>query len=181
MTEERWKPVVGFEGAYEVSDLGRVRSLDRYVPHSNRWGTISSILHRGQILRLGPHAGGYKTVHLYRDGERVRATVLHIVVAEAFLGPRPTPEHEVRHLDGDAGNCAAANLAWGTRIENEADKELHGTRTRGEQHATAKLSEKDVVAIRRRAGEPQKDLADEFGCTFSNISAIQLRKSWRHV
>jgi hypothetical protein len=78
-------------------------------------------------------------------------------------------------------NSRADNLAWGTHIENEADKDLHGTRAVGEQHPTHKLSEADVREIRRRTSDLQQDLADEFGCTFSNISAIQLRKSWKHV
>lgn len=89
--------------------------------------------------------------------------------------------HEVRHLDGDQCNCRENNLAWGTKKENEADKELHGTRLRGEQSPTARLTVPDVLAIRARIGEPQEALAAEFGCTFSNISAVQLRKSWRHV
>lgn len=179
MSAERWLPVVGFEGLYEVSDLGRVRSLPRYIEQMGRWGKPMSRWMKGGILALGPHTGGYNAVHLYKDG-RQRATVLHIVVAEAFLGPRPAGM-EVLHNDGDKKNCAVGNLRYGTKLENEADKELHGTRLRGEKHVSAKLTEADVKKIRASVGIPQQDLADHYGCTFSNISAIQLRKSWKHV
>lgn len=177
---EVWKAVPGFEGAYEVSDQGRVRSLDRVIQKKTRWGGVSDVLTPGRVLSLGPHKGGYRTVHLYAGG-RQRATVLHILVAEVFCGPRPSPAHEVRHLDGDPKNCSAVNLRWGTRIENEQDKERHGTRLRGEDCPVSKLSIDDVLAIRSRRGELQKDLAEEYGCTFGNISAVQLGRSWRHV
>lgn len=70
---------------------------------------------------------------------------------------------------------------WGTKQENEADKIMHGTRGFGEKAPSAKLTTADVLQIRKRVGEPQQALAEEFGCTFSNVSAIQHRKSWRHV
>lgn len=132
------------------------------------------------MLSFGPHPGGYATVSLYGNGSR-RPTLVHIIIAETFHGPRPFPEAEVRHIDGNKSNCSASNLCWGTRVENEHDKLAHGTRLRGEQMPTTKLTREAVLAIRRRRGEPQQDLADEFGCTFSNVSAIQLGKSWRHV
>lgn len=179
MTEE-WRPVVGFEGLYEVSNLGQVRSLDRYVDKTDRWGNHGRMFCRGRVLANGPHSGGYICIHLYKEGKR-RATVLHIIIAEAFHGPRPSPLHEVLHGDGVRSNCAAGNLRWGTHVENEADKDVHGTRLIGEKSPSAKLTEDDVREIRRLVGVPQQDLADRFNCTFSNISAIQLRKSWRHV
>lgn len=179
MIEERWLPVVGFEGSYEVSDRGRVRSLTRYVEQIGRWGKPVSRRMLGRVLAMGPHVGGYVAVHLYRDGLQ-RATVAHILVAEAFIGPRP-PGMEVLHNDGDKQNNAVTNLRYGTKLENEADKDLHGTRPRGEQSVSAKLTAADVKRIRRLKGVPQQELAEEFGCTFSNISAIQLRKSWKHV
>lgn len=165
MSAEEWRPVPGYESLYEVSSLGRARSLHRGAP---------------RLLALGPHPGGYRVFHLYRDGVRT-STTLHVAVTLAFHGPRPSPDHEARHLDGHKPNCRADNLAWGTRAENAADMVAHGTRRRGEQMSQAKLTEAAVHAIRARAGEPQQRLADEFGCTYSNISAIILRKSWQHV
>lgn len=177
---ENWKPIAGFEGLYEVSDLGRVRSLSRLVMFTSKRGKRCERAFKGRVLSLSVGVSGYFMLQLY-DGGLARATALHIVVAETFHGSKPSSEHEVRHLDGTKLNCAAANLAWATHTENEADKVVHGTLRRGEDNAQSKLSAEDVAKIRRRVGERQQDLADEFGCTFSNISAIQLRKSWRHV
>jgi predicted chitinase len=159
---ERWLPVPDFEGLYEVSDLGRVRSL-----------------YTGRFLALSPHTAGYLMVHLYRNGERTAKT-LHRTVLEAFVGPRP-PKMEVRHLNGNRKDCRLANICYGTKAENEADKLGHGTRLRGEAMPMTKLTADAVRAIRARRGERQEDLAAEFGCTFSNVSAIQLGKSWKHV
>jgi hypothetical protein len=178
-TLEEWRPVVGFENAYEVSSLGRVRSLNRWTEYKNRWGGVSRRHYAGQLIASTRHSGGYLQVSLYSDGVH-RMRLLHAVVAAAFIGPRPDGA-EVLHGDGVKDNCRRDNLRYGTRLENEADKELHKTRQRGEVSASAKLNAAAVLSIRVRIGEPQQDLANEFGCTFSNISAIQLRKSWKHV
>lgn len=175
---EIWKPVVGFEGLYEVSNLGRVRGLDRHITRMGRWGRVQSYLHRGRVIRPGPHHGGYLLIHLYR-GSEVKSTTAHAIVAEAFIGPRP-PGMEVCHNDGDKKNCAESNLRYDTPSGNNQDKEYHGTARRGEDHTRAKLTERDVKEI-RASSALQQDLADRYGVTFSNISAIRLRKSWRHV
>jgi hypothetical protein len=176
---EIWKAIAGFEPYYDVSNFGRVRSKDRVVNKRTKGGVFHDVLFRGRILALCPHTTGYVMVHLYVD--RVRTPKLvHALVAEAFIGPRP-PGAEVRHGDGQKQNCHADNLSYGTHSENENDKLLHGTRHRGESSVSAKLTEADVLKIRSLRGVPQQELADTYGVTFSNISAIQLRKSWRHV
>lgn len=173
MTEEQWRPVPDFEGRYEVSDQGRVRSLDRIVP---RKGLV-----RGRVLSLGPHPGGYLLAHLYPGGAKRVARTVHGLVAEVFLGPRPAGM-QVCHADGDPKNNAVPNLRYDTPVGNNADKRPHGTAPLGEKHAGAKLTAREVAIIRSLRGcEPQKDTADRFGITFSNVSAIQRRKSWRHV
>lgn len=136
----------------------------------------------GGLVNPGRHTGDYVQVHLYdgRGRRRYTTKLVHAVVLEAFVGPRP-PGHEALHGDHNRKHNALSNLRWGTKRENEDDKIAAGRTTRGEKSAHAKLTVAHVREIRRRVGEPQQDLADEFGCTFSNISAIQLRKSWRHV
>jgi len=124
-TSERWLPVAGYEGFYEVSDLARVRSLPRMTRHAGLKG--------GQILRtpLGNH--GYPTVNLSVDGHR-KVHLVHRLVAAAFLGPCPEGM-EVRHLDGNRGRCELSNLAYGTHSENELDKLRHGTHITGSREA----------------------------------------------
>jgi hypothetical protein len=115
LPDEQWRPVAGYEGLYEVSDLGRVRSLPRK-------GTS------GGVLR--PHLGnrGYLTVNPCRDG-RNRALPVHHLVTRAFLGQLPEGM-QVRHLDGDPTNPRLSNLAYGTRRENQLDSVRHGTHSR---------------------------------------------------
>lgn len=177
---EEWRPVVGHEGAYEVSSHGRVKSLARHVRRVSKRGLEGTRLTAERILAPGQHTSGYVQAHLY-VGQRQRIPrLVHALVLEAFVGPRP-PGQEALHGDHNRQNNRLPNLRWGTKRENEDDKMAAGRASKGETHRSAKLTAKDVAAIRRRRGEEQQPLADEFGCTFSNISAIQLRKSWRHV
>jgi hypothetical protein len=116
---EEWRPVLGYEGKYEVSNLGRVRSLPRRSPHGDHWQTIP-----GRMLKAGV-SRGYPTVTLWANGAMELRRV-HRLVCEAFLGPRPAGL-DTRHLDGDGTNCRVENLQYGTRTENIRDQLLHGT------------------------------------------------------
>lgn len=117
---ERWLPVAGYEGCYEVSDLGRVRSLPRVTSDGRRIA--------GRILTLGHAKHGYPTANLWTDG-RYRTRTVHALVAEAFIGPAPEGT-EVRHLDGNPVHCVPSNLAYGTHAENMQDTLRHGTNDR---------------------------------------------------
>src|SRR5690242_190605 len=116
-TNEQWRPVVGYEGAYEVSDHGRVRSLMREVPAGQRGGTR---LVPGRLLVAPLGRNGYRQVTLRR-----RTHLVHALVATAFLGERP-PGLEVCHNDGDSENNAVANLRYDTVSENRLDTVRHG-------------------------------------------------------
>jgi hypothetical protein len=118
----------------------------------------------------------YKRV-LLRNPDKQR--LVHQLVLEAFVGPRPE-SCEARHLDGDPSNNKLDNLAWGTKAENQADKLRHGTILRGTANPASKLNESDVLAI-RASNERQVDLAHFYGVTQPIISAIRLRKIWKHI
>ena len=119
-SNEKWLPVAGYAGMYEVSNHGRVRSLDRIV----RVTADQSRVARGRILSPGPHRGGYKLINLSRDGHRKSATV-HKLVLEAFVGTAPSGM-EACHADGDPANNRLDNLRWGTSTENNFDIVRHG-------------------------------------------------------
>ena len=108
---EIWKPVPGHVG-YEVSSLGRVRSVDRYI----------AMRKKGRVLSPGRSSNGYLSVILAGRASRT----VHSLVAEAFIGPRPVGR-EVCHVDGDRGNAKAVNLRYGTPKENGQDRVRHGT------------------------------------------------------
>lgn len=148
---ETWRAVVGFEGFYEVSDLGRVRSLDRVIEQIRR-GCIVRFPVRGRILASGSHPSGHHSVVLWVNGEKCTRCV-HRLVLEAFVGPRPDGK-ECRHLNGVPSDNRLANLVWGTRRENFNDRTRLGewNQPRGEVHHKSKLNEQDVRFIREQVG-----------------------------
>lgn len=121
---EQWKPIPGWEDLYEVSDQGRVRSLDRVVSYSNG----AEHRHRGRVLKHSISEKGYHRVTLQRQGKLKYANV-HSLVCAAFISPL-AQGMQVRHADGNPGNNQLANLSYGTAKENNADKLLHGTAPR---------------------------------------------------
>lgn len=156
---EKWKPVVGWEGIYEVSDLGRVRSL----PRLTKAGWAGSKRHGGKILASFARQDR-QFVNLWGEGRRSTCTV-HRLVLEAFVGPRPHGM-ECRHLDGNKQNNQRDNLVWGTHLENEADKVRHGTARR------LPLTDDQVAEI-RYSPMKQQELAERYGVIQSLVSRIR--------
>ena len=107
---EIWKDVKGYEGLYQVSDKGRVKSEDRWV---NNKGTLE--FRKGRILKENDNRG-YKLVCLSNGGKTFKAKV-HRLVAEAFV-PNPDNKPEVDHISGDKGDNRACNLRWCSKAEN---------------------------------------------------------------
>lgn len=118
---ERWLPVVEYKGLYEVSDQGRVRSIDRVVPHGLH-NSMRAI--KGRTLVLIPDRHGYPYVSLSRTGH-VSLRAVHQLVLEAFVGPRP-PGGEACHNNGITSDARSSNLRWGTRSTNMLDVVKHG-------------------------------------------------------
>lgn len=156
------RPIIGAPGYFVTSD-GRVISRVRKTPRE---------------LRARPDDDGYLTVQIVIDG-RIKPRRIHRLVAAAFLPPRPSPAHEIRHLDGTRINCCDTNLAWGTRSQNGVDRVRH----RNAPNEKLKLSTPDVIAIRRRAdaGERYTAIAADFPVGAWQVSVIARRLQWKHV
>lgn len=118
---EQWRPIPRYAGLYEVSDLGRVRGIDRVVIRSN--GNPKTI--PGTLRTQSIRKNGYASVTLSDHGKK-RAELVHRLVLEAFVGPAQDSE-EACHGDGDRSNNALTNLRWDTRSANHLDRRLHGT------------------------------------------------------
>lgn len=122
--EEIWKPILGWEGVYEISNLGSVRSLDRVQYVWNRCGAASLRSLKGRVLKGNDNGSGYWQVQLAMDGLR-QPRLIHRLVAETFL-PRQAGLDFVNHLDGDKKNNRADNLEWCTRSGNMSHAHAEG-------------------------------------------------------
>lgn len=157
-----WRAVPGYEG-YFVTAAGRMRGP------------------RGPMRPMAAHRG-----HLYiltvRPGVP-RKLYVHKAVLLAFVGP-PPPGHEARHLNDVPHDNRIENLAWGTPLENAADKIRNGGQTFGERSGTAKLTELDVRSIRLRyaaGGVTLRALGAEFGVSHTAIRRAVTGTKWGHV
>ena len=123
-TDEQWRAVRDWEGFYEVSNLGRVRSVARLQKRgAGKNSTPTLMLLKGRILRPGYHEKGYEIVALsdVQGGRKPRTFRVHRLVCEAFNGPAPGPEYEVAHNDNTRANNVATNLRWATHYDNVQD------------------------------------------------------------
>lgn len=169
--------VPGREGLYEVSNLGRVRSLDRVVLSQNRWGPYLRRL-SGRVLRATSRGGGYLSISV-ADGKGKR-TYVHALVLRVFHSERPLGT-EACHNNGIRSDNRATNLRWATHVENEADKERHGTRTnRGEKHPLSRLTESSVRSI-RNSTESVRSLARKLRVSRTTVENVRKGASWRSV
>lgn len=178
MKLERWLPVLGFPD-YEVSDRGRIRSLDRCV----RQSTGSVRFFKGQILSAPPTKKGYLHTNLVNPAGIAKSVYVHQIVLFAFVGPRPDGM-EVRHKNGKKSDCLLSNLCWGTKLENAADREKHGTHHRGEKSATAKLNDAKVRAIRAEYALGRCShafLGRKYGVKAATVYRVLNRKNWKHI
>lgn len=120
--DEEWRPAIGYEGSYEVSSLGRVKSVDRVIEYIDRRGASCRSFRAGRVLK----PGRVRNAHLYVNLGKGNSQYVHTLVAAAFLGERPEGL-EVCHNDGDATNNCVNNLRYDTHAGNYADMFRHGT------------------------------------------------------
>lgn len=171
---EQWKDIPGYEGRYQVSDLGNVRSLPRPVRTVSKHGVESMRAIPGGLLRPQQHPQGYLQVKL---GERTH--IIGPLVLAAFVSARPEGM-ECAHGDGVKTNNVLSNLRWATPAENSADRIAHGTSGKGVNNSSAKLAPETVLAIRNATGS-QKSVAAAFGVHQATVSKIKLRQRWSHL
>lgn len=175
-----WKPVKGYEGIYEVSNDGRVKSLAR-LKECGHPGAKQMTKER--LLKIKADRMGYPRVKLSKNGV-AKLIPLHRVVALSFV-ENPHNKPEVNHIDGDKTNNLPDNLEWATRSENlkhAFDKKLKCA-IKGEENNKSKLKAEQVLKIRllRNEGVKLVDIADKFGVTAANVSEIVNFKTWKDV
>lgn len=175
--QETWKPIVGYEGFYDISDLGRVKRVKR--GQRTRPGFILKI-HGAYTSRRGVRCKlvtGYPYVGLSHGKKgTTKKKRIHQAVAEAFLGPLPSG-NQIHHKDGDVANNRLANLEYVTRHAHFNDK--HDA-LRGVANGNSKLTPADVRIV-MSSDESAIKLGKRLGVTQGTVLAIRNGKTWRHV
>lgn len=172
---EFWAPAAGFEGLYEVSTLGRVKSLPRVVWRSD--GRTHSV--KGGILQPATRkCGGYQHVVLRKDGTHHTRT-LHRLVLEAFIGPRPIG-YECCHCNGNPQDNRLVNLRWDTPKSNGQDRKMHGTSNKGFSNPRSYLAPETIISIRATAGS-DRVVADAYGVSPETVRRVRKGLRWADV
>lgn len=166
---EEWRDVKGYEGLYQVSNLGRARSFHNQY---------------GRVLKPIRTTDGYSQVTLSKNG-KLKATRLHILVAQAFI-PNPENKPQVNHIDGNRANCHVDNLEWATSKENIQHAYKIGLAKSGPDHKSSLLTAEQVRYIRRvyKKGDPEfgmTALGRKFGVHIGVIYGVIHRKTYKNV
>ena len=174
---EDWRPIPGWEGLYEASSQGRIRSLSHSTEFDVAGRFSKTRFFPGMILKHTRQDGKYPQVSLCRDGVVTRVDI-HRVICRTFHG-EPADGEEAAHRNGIKNDVRSENLRWATPLDNAVDKATHGTNAVGTRHGQAKLSEADVIAIR---SSPLKgvEIAAAFRLSKAQVSRIRTGKRWRH-
>lgn len=166
--QEKWRPVFGYEGLYQISDFGGIR---RVLPDG-----------KYRILSTKIDWRGYRTAHL--SNKKAKTIKIHKMVLEAF--DRPKPEGlQVNHKDANKLNNHISNLEWVTASENIVHSYKHGLQVdnRGENNGQSKLTPDKVKEIRILKSEKKThaELAKKFNVSISLIGFIISGKRWAHI
>lgn len=169
---EIWKPVKDFMG-YEVSNLGRIRS---FWLSFGKWSKIVNTEQR-ILKQIMSSSNGYPMVNLRRH-----PVLVHRLVLEAFVGPCP-PGMESCHNDGIRTHNWLSNLRWDTQNNNYNDRRIHQTDNQGCRNGRSKISENDVLLIRKfyEDGYGQTQLGKMFNISNSAIRDIINVLTWKHI
>lgn len=183
LMDEIWKTVEGYDGYYEVSNLGRMRTWKRKEckwknPHSNK-RLVPHII-RGHIRKHG-----YTVFTLRKLDQTKKTFLLHRIVAYAFLGSPTNGQTDVAHLDGNPGNNILTNLKWTTHKENQDMMSIHGTMQYGEKSVTCVLTLEQVLYIREYCKMgirgSQRRMSEKFKISPAQIHRIVHGKRWIHA
>jgi len=165
--QEVWKTIPDYNGRYQVSNTGKVRSFFKHP--------------EGYELKQSVHKDGYRLLTLAKNNKD-KSYHIHKLVTEAFYGPCPEGL-VVRHIDGNPANNNLWNLAYGTPSQNNQDALKHGTIKVGEDAANAKLTEEQAMTIKALCyfGVSQRYLARAYEVNKSAIGHLHKGRTWKHL
>jgi hypothetical protein len=179
---ETWKPVVGWEGYYEVSSLGRIKRLPLKITCLSKQGNPCLKKWKGGFLSPHINKDGHFYIGLCKNGER-KILKVHRIVAEAFLVPVPGKTH-IDHIDANKLNNTPSNLRWCTHAENiRYGWETGCYNNVGSKHPLSKLTEEIVKQIKIEIANGGRNyiIAKQFGISQQNVCDIRKGRLWTHV
>lgn len=180
METETWKPIKGYEGLYEVSDLANIKSINKTKKNPLTNG-ISK--YKDRIIKPFLANNGYLRVAMHKDGIQRKHT-LSVVVATAYC-PNPLNKPKVNHLDGNKLNNRPPNLEWCTVLENNNHSRLVlGNDFKGERVRTSKLKTHQVIEIRKLYFNEKisvAKIAPLYNITPSGIYGVICGTNWNHI
>ena len=174
---EIWKPIPNFEGFYEASNLGRIRSVDKYVMNHS-----VSEFRKGVVLTPTYHTHGYTYVTLSKLGVK-KKYLIHRLVAMAFCD-NPNNYKIINHIDGIKDNNIPSNLEWCTSSHNNKEALRLGLRIpnpqKGEKHFKAQITELQAIDILTKR-LTKKEFMELYNISIHIINNLQWGRSWKHL
>lgn len=181
---EVWKDVKDYEGAYQVSNLGRIRSLDRAAYY--RGGRVKNI--KGKIISSKVQDGRYPQVALFKEGI-LKGFRVHRLVADVFIC-NPENKTQVNHINGIKSDNRVENLEWNTPLENNTHAILNGLKSfdkmgrKGQENKRTNLTDLEAMEIYKLAIDKvmtQEKIADKYKVTRSVVNSIKRKDNWKHI
>lgn len=174
---EEWRDIEGYEGVYQVSNFGDIKSLARNI--YNYFSGTRAVPDR--LLKSCVQKNGYRIVSLY-PSVKSKTFCIHRLVAQAFI-PNPENKPEVNHINGIKTDNRVENLEWATSSENRQHAHDTGLKIsqKGSECSKAKLNEAQVLEIRSIKTLSRSEIAEKFMVSKSAIDAIMIRRSWKHI
>lgn len=181
MEEEIWKDIPGYEGYYQVSDLGRVRGIDREFIRKDKWGGTSPFKRKGRIIKNKLNFHGKYFVTLSKNNKVKEWHVAKLVLL-AFVGT-PESDQECCHRNDIQTDNRLVNLYWGTRKDNIRDKHRNDKVAYGVRAGNSKLKDGEVWLIKKLLHNKIKKttIAKMFKVTRQSIRHIELNNVWKHI
>lgn len=178
--DEIWKNIKNYEGYYQASNLGRIRSIDRIINEKNG----KKRMQKGRLLKFSINKKGYFVSAFSKNGN-VKSIRVHRIIAETFI-MNNKPNLEVNHIDENKLNNEVGNLEWITHIDNirhgsgikrSSISRIGKANSWGEKTGTSKLSEKMVINIFKDKRK-YLEISKEYNIGIAQISRIKNKKNW---
>lgn len=178
--KEIWKDIIGYEGLYQISNLGRVKVLQRTVFVNGK----KPFIKQEEILNGSVESKGYLVFALYKNLKR-SILKAHRLIAIHFI-PNPEGKPQINHIDGNKLNNNLSNLEWCTFKENAVHAFKTGLRVnpKGQDHGGSKLTDetvKEIVSKYKMGGISYRKLGKEYAISYAVIYNIMRGKVWSHI